>query len=259
VTTVPASDEASPLLVRLAQLCGQLRNGLQRSPETAQTFAVLAAAVPRAVPACEWASLTLRQGARTWTAGSSSDVAAALDGVQYAVQQGPCLEAIDDGEVMELPDTADERRWPQFTRRARQEHGMGSSLSMPLRVDEGSVVTAASVNLYATRPHAFTAGDVAVAGLVAAYAGAELSAALHRQRVRNLEEALSTNRDIGAAVGVLMALAKITREEAIAELRRVSQDTNRKLRDVAADVLETGTLEHPPRRGAAPRSLPPPR
>lgn len=58
----------------------------------------------------------------------------------------------------------------------------------------------------------------------------------------NLRRALDHSRDIGAAVGVLMALRKVTRDEAFDLLRRASQDQNRKLSTLALDVLRTGEL-----------------
>lgn len=58
----------------------------------------------------------------------------------------------------------------------------------------------------------------------------------------NLRRALDHSRDIGAAVLVLMAMRKVTRDEAFDFLRRASQDQNRKLREVALDVVSTGEL-----------------
>jgi AmiR/NasT family two-component response regulator len=43
-------------------------------------------------------------------------------------------------------------------------------------------------------------------------------------------------------MGVLMARLLVTREQAFDLMRIASQRTNRKLRDIAEDVLETGTL-----------------
>jgi ANTAR domain len=60
--------------------------------------------------------------------------------------------------------------------------------------------------------------------------------------IDNLMRALESNRSIGMAIGILMADTKRTESEAFDALRRVSQYTNRKLRDVAADVLYTGAL-----------------
>lgn len=62
----------------------------------------------------------------------------------------------------------------------------------------------------------------------------------------NLKRALENSRDIGAAVGVLMAFAKVSQNEAFEMLRRTSQDQNRKLYAVAREVITTGEL---PSRG----------
>ena len=57
-----------------------------------------------------------------------------------------------------------------------------------------------------------------------------------------LETALGHSRDIGAAIGILMALHRITRSEALAELRRASMARNVKLHDLALEVIDTGML-----------------
>lgn len=65
-------------------------------------------------------------------------------------------------------------------------------------------------------------------------------------KIANLETALSTNRRIGVAVGILMALRKLPEQEAFELLRVTSQNANRKLRDIAEDVVRTGTLPAAP-------------
>ncbi len=55
--------------------------------------------------------------------------------------------------------------------------------------------------------------------------------------VRQLKEALDSNRRIGMAMGLVMGQLQVTDVEAFDALRRVSQNTNRKLRDVADDVI----------------------
>jgi hypothetical protein len=91
--------------------------------------------------------------------------------------------------------------------------------------------------------------DAMVAGLLADQAAAKLrlkslDVALQKQltRAANLEEALATNREIGQAIGILMATDHVTADQAFEQLRTVSQHTHRKLRDIAADVAETGVL-----------------
>lgn len=61
-------------------------------------------------------------------------------------------------------------------------------------------------------------------------------------RAANLQSALSSNRQIGTAIGILMQQHKITEERGFELLRRTSQSQNRKLRDVADDVVCTGVL-----------------
>jgi CheY-like chemotaxis protein len=64
-----------------------------------------------------------------------------------------------------------------------------------------------------------------------------------QNRSANLERALSSNRQIGAAIGILMALHKLTGEAPFAMLREASNNRNRSLRDVADQVVLTGSLE----------------
>ncbi|GAB95738.1 hypothetical protein BJY21_001272 [Kineosphaera limosa] len=80
----------------------------------------------------------------------------------------------------------------------------------------------------------------------------ELAAAHHK--VENLTTALATSRIIGTAVGVLVERLKLLPDAAFRVLAEVSQRTNRKVRDVASELVETGVLahreSHPQRRGA---------
>jgi len=63
-----------------------------------------------------------------------------------------------------------------------------------------------------------------------------------RLKIENLEMALTTCRVISTGVGVLMATFKVTYDAAFDMLVVASQNTHRKLRDIAAEVVETGTL-----------------
>lgn len=81
---------------------------------------------------------------------------------------------------------------------------------------------------------------------VALEVGATLSAgrtlAAAEERISHLQVALASNRHIGAAVGVLMAFRKVSEEQSFDLLRKTSQRTRRKLREVAEDVIRTGDL-----------------
>ncbi len=65
-------------------------------------------------------------------------------------------------------------------------------------------------------------------------------------RADNLEIALHTSRRIGAAIGITMAEYSLTIDAAFALVQAVSQHSNRKVREIAEDVIYTGTLDlHP--------------
>jgi DNA-binding response OmpR family regulator len=63
-------------------------------------------------------------------------------------------------------------------------------------------------------------------------------------KAANLERALASNRQIGTAMGVLMARLKLTEEQAFDLLRETSQHRHRKLRDIAEEVALTGEIPH---------------
>src|SRR5690242_19492897 len=63
-----------------------------------------------------------------------------------------------------------------------------------------------------------------------------------RERIGHLETALATNRRIGIAIGIVMVRHQLTDEQALELLREQSQVRNKKLRDLAEEVVYTGTL-----------------
>ncbi|GAA5033377.1 hypothetical protein GCM10023258_33170 [Terrabacter aeriphilus] len=65
---------------------------------------------------------------------------------------------------------------------------------------------------------------------------------LDRKHAENLAVALRTSRRIGAALGIVMAAHKVDEQEAFEVLRRVSQDTNRKVQSIADDLVRTGDV-----------------
>jgi len=70
----------------------------------------------------------------------------------------------------------------------------------------------------------------------------ESSLTTAEDRATNLEAALGTSRNIGTAVGILMAQRKVPSDRAFDALAAASQASQRKLREVADEVILTGTL-----------------
>ncbi len=64
--------------------------------------------------------------------------------------------------------------------------------------------------------------------------------------VENLEVALTSNREIGVAVGIVMSTLSLSADSAFDLLRHVSQHTNTKLHAIALEVTRRGLLDVPP-------------
>jgi GAF domain-containing protein len=181
------------------------------------------------------------------TVVSTGQLAVDLDETQYDRGHGPCLHAARTGELTEIADTRTDDRWPDYTPRA-VEHGNLSSLSIPLAIDKDERVTGA-LNVYARRPDAFDEASRSVATRFAPYAAVAAGNLYAYQSARdmadNLQTALESRAVIDQAKGILMERHKLTADQAFQLLARASMTTNRKLRDVADHLVQTGELRHP--------------
>jgi GAF domain-containing protein len=213
---------------------------LQAETTPEQTQQRVTKAAVDTVGGCEHASISLiRRRGGVETVAPTDDVPVRVDAIQYATGQGPCLNAMSEHQTFVIDDLCSDERWPAFSRRAAEETGVRSMLSFHLFV-QGDTIGA--LNLYSRRTAAFDVHALTVGTVLAAHAAIALTAARERERVQHLEEALRSNREIGIAMGVLMAGGGLTEDEAFVELRRASQYLNLKLREVAARVVETGRL-----------------
>ncbi|MEV7623938.1 GAF and ANTAR domain-containing protein [Actinoplanes sp. NPDC089786] len=182
-------------------------------------------------------SVTLVTGPDARTATFTGDVALDLDETQYEAERGPCLDASITATTFSIPDTGTEERWPGFAKRAA-DAGIRSTLSVGMPIQEA--VTGA-LNVYSTRPAAFDDDAIDVAQTFAGYAAVALANAHVYDETatlaRQMREAMENRSVIEQAKGILMAERRCSADEAFVLLSRVSQDSNRKLRDVAAALV----------------------
>ena len=138
-----------------------------------------------------------------------------------------------------MDSTASDARWPEFLRQARAE-GVGSILSLPLIVRQDGL---GALNLYAGTEHAFGLAEERIGLAFATHASLTLSHAQgywrQEQARQNLEIALTTRGVIDQAKGVLMARTGRSADEVFESLRRASQRTNRKVFDLAQEIIES--------------------
>jgi GAF domain-containing protein len=95
---------------------------------------------------------TFHRDTRVFTDGISP----AVDEGQYQDDVGPCLDALREGRIIRVEDTAAVvGRWPSYSRRA-VENGVSSTLSLPLSAGSERL---GAMNLYATGGRRFSEDD----------------------------------------------------------------------------------------------------
>lgn len=182
--------------------------------------------------------ITTRYDHHPLTVAASDPRAALIDEQQYGAGNGPCLEAMRTGVLVQVPDQASDERWPAYRAEAL-DLGVKCVLSLPLRVD----ITYGALNLYGLdRPHTFGVEQVRRAELFAAQAATALALALRHlgqtELTNQLEQAIAARSVIDQALGLLMGQQHCDADAAFDLLRRHSQNGNRKIRDVAAELIE---------------------
>ncbi len=227
--TSAGHDELADRLAGLARLL-ELEQDLDRT-----LTAVVRAAV-ETVPGATHASISeIQQRRDVKTLAATGELSRAVDHAQYDSRQGPCLESLYDQRTVRLSNLTTERRWPQFVLRAR-ELGVGSMLAVQLFV-EGEDLGA--LNLLSRDTDAFGDESEHVALLFATHAAVAMSGERARSHLR---AAVSSREAIGQAQGILMERFKVTASTAFQMLMLASQDSNRKLRDIADELISTGDL-----------------
>ena len=237
----------SPLTESLAALSqffvghGTLRDTLDR----------IAHLTVRAVDPVDLVGVTMPVEGQSRTAVFTDPVSPEIDQAQYDAGEGPCLDALRYRQVFAIDSTGEPGPWPAF-RRAAHDHGIKSTLSLPLVVDDCSV---GAMNLYSHTDDAFSVADredasrfAGQAAIVAANAQAYWDAQALSYR---LGEAMKSRAAIEQAKGILMGVQRCGPDEAFDLLRRASQRENVKLREIAqrmVDQVAAGEYEGPARQ-----------
>jgi transcriptional regulator with GAF, ATPase, and Fis domain len=227
----------------LALQLGELARALQAEEDTDQTLARVVQGAIELVPGAEEGSISVVRARRhVDSQAASSELPEAVDALQAETGEGPCLDAVYEQRTVRVPDMAADQRWPRFTARAA-EAGAAAMLSFQLYVDGDNL---GALNLYSRTAGAFDDESEHVGLLFATHAAVAFAGV---RTTDELRASMATRDLIGMAKGILMERHKVTGDRAFALLARVSQDTNRKLRDVADDLVHSGRLpERPPPR-----------
>jgi len=190
--------------------------------------------------------MALRQRGRPASATACSDpLASAADRVQHQSGDGPALDALRNARSLNVRDTATAGRWPRFCREATTL-GIRSCYAAPLTHDGEPV---GAFVLYSRWPGAFGPEEARRADEFAEDASGALTLSLRMASCADqndqLRSSIVSRAVIDQALGVIMAQERCPQDKAFALLRSVSQNSNVKLRDLAAAIVTRVSGEPP--------------
>ena len=173
----------------------------------------------------------------------SSQEAWLLEIFQVQHGEGPCLDCVRSSAPVTVEDIDGQAaRWPRFVGAAASV-GYRSVQAVPLRLRNETI---GGLNLFRSSPPPLTADDQRVAQALADVAtiGILQQRSVHRASVvaEQLQSALNSRVVIEQAKGVLAEYAGVDMADAFSSLRWYARDRNRKVVNVAEDVV-SGQVE----------------
>ncbi|HET6297605.1 MAG TPA: GAF and ANTAR domain-containing protein [Kribbella sp.] len=225
-------DPAVPFAAdAFAQLAIELHDapGLEETVDAVVQFALQA-------ENCTYAGVALAvRGAPAEIGAVTDPVVEEIYQAQIDADEGPMITALTERMTVYIPDTAAETRWPDWQRRV-VGLGIGSVLHVPMAASDRAIGV---LSLFNTRPDAFDNDDEAIAHILARHASIAVASARHEE---TMAQAVDARKLVGQAMGILMERFDVDDDRAFAILKRYSQDTNTKLRDVAQQLVDTRRL-----------------
>ena len=223
----PSLGDAMSRVARLLQ---------EEHGDVEDTLKAITASAVRTVPHAEECGISYVIGRRKiQPRAATSQLPSTVDALQGRLGEGPCLDAVWQQQVVRVHDVAADGRWPEFSAQAAAL-GVRSMLCFRLFVEDDRL---GALNLYSRQVHAFDDEAEEIGLVFASHAAVALAGAEHEEQLRT---GMSHRDVIGQAKGILMERHKITAEQAVGVLARVSQDMNRRLLDIAVEMTDTGNL-----------------
>ncbi len=237
--SLPLTDELAGVFARMS--------GLLLTEETVETsLSLLSALAHETVPGSCGAGVSVIEGGRRTSSGSTDDRVRRADALQYELDEGPCLAAAALREMVAVDDVQGDRRWPRWAAAVRPLR-LGAALSTPLVAGD---VGLGAIKVYADHPGAFDDRSKELLTLFSAQAALLVANMQSYARAERLSEGMRQavrDRDlIGVAKGVLMGRHGVDEDAAQRMLVARSQEQGLLLSETARKVLESATRRRRP-------------
>jgi hypothetical protein len=160
-----------------------------------------------------------------------------LEELQIRHQEGPCIAAFEDKELIRAEDLTEEMRWPSFSKHA-VTRGIRAVLASPIPYNQDAVGVVAVTS---EERHPWSAEAelalLAFTDLAALLIASMLLGEHQTELAAQLQSALNSRAIIEQAKGVLIGQQGLTAHDAYAQLRSQARAERRKLAIVSAEVV----------------------
>lgn len=216
--------------LRIAELARELHADTADDELIAKTIVEGALAE---IPGAQYAGLTVATDRRSIESlGSTHEYVEIHDRIQAETGEGPCLSAALHERIVRADDLNADNRWPKYRRRAVAEIPIRSVLSFQLFANRNRI---GALNVFADEPGIFDLHAEDIGVVYATHAALAWNAI---QKDQQFHSALANRDVIGQAKGMLMERFGVDALAAFDLLKRLSQESNTKLSEVARQVVE---------------------
>jgi hypothetical protein len=202
-----------------------------------RTLDAIARTALASAPGADHVVISTVDGAgRLHTVAATDPAAGWLDELQHTLGEGPYVDALRQRQVVSAPRIREDPRWPHYVPRAVSRLGLRAQLTVRLSLDDDA--TLGGLSLYSSSQDELHPDAARVAELSAVQAALALGAV---RQASALLEAMETRRLVGIAVGIVRARYEMSEERALGFLFRVSSHGSISLREVAQEVVDSGS------------------
>jgi anti-anti-sigma factor len=178
-------------------------------------------------------------------AAVSDDRMGHLEELQLRLQEGPCIAAFDDKELVGAEDLTTEQRWPSFSTEA-VGRGVRAVLASPIPYNQDAVGVVAVLSCE-RRPWSAEAelALLAFTDLAALLIATMMLGEQQTELAVQLQGALNSRAIIEQAKGVLIGRQGLSAHAAYEQLRAQARAERRKLTAVSAELVRSAVRDQP--------------
>jgi GAF domain-containing protein len=239
---VSASHPSEPYLPLTDELAGVFArmSGLLLTEETVETaLGLLSSLAQETVHGSCGAGVSVMEGGRRTSSGSTDARVQQADAMQYELDEGPCLTAAASRELVRMDDLSTDRRWPRWVA-AALPLGLRAAMSAPLVAGDESL---GAIKVYAEVAGTFDLHAEQLLTLFSAQAAVLVANVQSYERAQRLSEGMREairGRDaVNLAKGVLMARSNLDEETALALLLRRAEKEETSVAEAARALVDS--------------------